>query len=410
MKEILFEFYKPADSELKVAWDTGLFTFDSNVLLNLYRYSSKTTDELFDILKHLKSKVWLSNQAGYEYLNNRLTVIQKQKIAYDEIQNLLSKKLDEIANDLNLYKKHPTIEVDPIKDSIKKSFETIQKEIKELGKSHPKYEPTDSIRDEVTKLFSGKIGKSFTKDRLNEIFKEGQSRYENEVPPGYKDRSNKKDSPKQSLYGDLILWKQIIENAKSSGKPTILVTDDLKEDWWDKFKGETQGPRKELLREFFEETGQKIYIYQADKFLEYANKLNIGKTVKKETIEEIRKVRVSDELFMKETTSLAERISKLVDTQQKYFYSDDYKKFIEKYAGQQSIFNIDSELIKKLQESVNTYKGVSALPPINNTISYPFTEQQKATMKKWAELYTTKTETPLPPSPTDSDTSDKPKE
>ena len=86
MKEILFEFYKPDDKEIKKVWDSCVFTFDANVLLNLYRYSNKTTIELLDILKHLKEKLWLTNQAGFEYQNNRLTVIHKQKVAYEEIK------------------------------------------------------------------------------------------------------------------------------------------------------------------------------------------------------------------------------------------------------------------------------------------------------------------------------------
>jgi len=103
MRKTLFEFYKPDEDELKKAWDTGIFTFDANVLLNLYRYSSKTSKELIDILRHLNSKLWLSNQAGYEYLNNRLSVIHKQKVAYEEIKNILSKKLEELSGEFSSY-------------------------------------------------------------------------------------------------------------------------------------------------------------------------------------------------------------------------------------------------------------------------------------------------------------------
>ena len=33
-------------------------------------------------------------------------------------------------------------------------------------------------------------------------------------------------------YGDLILWYQIIDKAKESKKPIILISGDVKEDWW----------------------------------------------------------------------------------------------------------------------------------------------------------------------------------
>ncbi len=384
MKKTLFEFYKPDEDELKKAWDTGIFTFDANVLLHLYRYSNKTTNELFDILKHLKSKLWLSNQAGYEYLNNRISVIHKQKGAYDEIKNILNKKLEELSGDLNLYKRHSTIEVDSVKENIKKSFEKINTEIDELSKSHPTYEPTDHIKDDLTRLFDGKIGQAFTKERLNEIFKEGQARYDNDVPPGFKDKASKKDAPKQSLYGDVILWKQIIEKAKTDTKPVILVTDDLKEDWWDKFKGETQGPRKELLREFWDETGQNIYIYQADKFLEYANKLKIGKTVNKETIKEIRDVRLKDQLHFKESAILSNTLRKMIESEQNYLRSEKYKKMIEQFSIPSSL-KIPNDTIQRLQEQLNKFKPID----INYDLltNYQTSEQQR--LSRLIDLYST---------------------
>ena len=112
MRSILFEFYKPNEEELKEAWNEGIFSFDANVLLNLYRYSTKTTTELLGILKHLEPQLWLTHQAGFEYLNNRLHVISQQKVAYGEIKSILNKKYEELCSELNSYKKHSTIEVD----------------------------------------------------------------------------------------------------------------------------------------------------------------------------------------------------------------------------------------------------------------------------------------------------------
>lgn len=392
MKEIFFEFYKPDDKEIKIVWDSAIFTFDANVLLNLYRYSSKTTNELLDILKQLKDKLWLTNQAGFEYQNNRLTVIHKQKIAYDEIKLILAKKLEEVSSDLNSYKKHSTIEVDTIKENISKSFDKINSDIDRLSKSHPSYEPIDQIRDELTNLFAAKTGKPYAKEKLVELFKEAQQRYDNEIPPGFKDKSSKKDAPKQSLYGDVILWKQIMEKAKGDSKSVILVTDDLKDDWWDKFKGETQGPRKELLREFYEETGQSIYIYQADKFFEYANKLKIGKTVKTEAIKEIRDIRLKDEEQLKERALISDSMKKIIESQREYFQSDEYKKMIDRISAQQSLFKIDPETLKKIEDSLGQYQSMQLkfnYPDLLNSYNtnFGFGEHERRKLFRIAELF-----------------------
>jgi hypothetical protein len=392
MKDILFEFYKPEDAQLKKAWDSGIFTFDANVLLNLYRYSDKTTNELMSTLSYLKDKIWLTNQAAYEYLNNRLAVIHKQKVAYDEVKSILLKKFDEISNELNGYKKHSTIEIDEIKESIKKSLDRVSNEIDKLSKTHPNYEQIDRIKDSLTNLFNNKTGDPFSKSQLTELFKEAQNRYDNEIPPGFKDRNSKKDSPKQSLYGDVILWKQIIDKAKKDNKAIILVTDDLKDDWWEKFKGETLGPRKELLREFFDETGQRIYIYQADKFLEYANKLKIGKIIKQDAIKEIRDIRLKDELQLRESNIEYDSIFRYASDYSKYLRSDELKNRLEQLASQQQLFKIESENIKRIQDYLSQKQskqfGLNYRDLFDN-INGSFDTDRK-TLKRIAELLSAK--------------------
>jgi hypothetical protein len=201
-----------------------------------------------------------------------------------------------------------------------------------------------------------------------------------------------KDAPKQSLYGDVILWKQIMEKAKGDSKSVILVTDDLKDDWWDKFKGETQGPRKELLREFYEETGQSIYIYQADKFFEYANKLKIGKTVKTEAIKEIRDIRLKDEEQLKERALISDSMKKIIESQREYFQSDEYKKMIDRISAQQSLFKIDPETLKKIEDSLGQYQSMQLkfnYPDLLNSYNtnFGFGEHERRKLFRIAELF-----------------------
>jgi hypothetical protein len=50
MKEKLSEFYKPTEAEFKEIWEQCVFVFDTNVLLNLYRYPKNTTKKLLTIV------------------------------------------------------------------------------------------------------------------------------------------------------------------------------------------------------------------------------------------------------------------------------------------------------------------------------------------------------------------------
>ena len=130
-----------------------------------------------------------------------------------------------------------------------------------------------------------------TEDELEALYKEGERRYANQVPPGYCDEKNKKDKAKRSLYGDLVVWKQVIAYAKEKEQCVIFITDDHKSDWWDKVEGK-HSPRKELIREFMDCTGQNILIYDSGRFLEYA-KRNKAK-VSAKTIREVEKVKEMD--------------------------------------------------------------------------------------------------------------------
>jgi hypothetical protein len=82
-------------------------------------------------------------------------------------------------------------------------------------------------------------------------------------------------------------------------KGVIFVIDDKKEDWWTIFKGRTIGPRPELLKEFQEKTQKKFYMYQADRFLDFASK-HFKQAVNPESVDEIRDLRQQDMLKMRE--------------------------------------------------------------------------------------------------------------
>jgi hypothetical protein len=294
MKEKLSEYYRLEENELKKHWHEDVFSLDANVLLNLYRYTPKTRDAFFNLLDKIKDRVWISYQVAFEYQKNRLVVISKQHEAYNEIRTLLENKKNEIEAKLNEYKRHPYLQTEELKKQIQSAFEAINKDILKLEKTHPDYLQDDPIWLKLTQLLEGKIGDDLSNEDLEKVYKEGKKRYDEDIPPGYKDKTAKKNEGNRSLYGDLIVWNQLLKHAKNIHSSIIFITDDRKEDWWYKFKGKTIGPRPELIKEFKGETGKKINIYQADNFLDLAVK-NLNQASNPEAIDEIRKVRLADE-------------------------------------------------------------------------------------------------------------------
>ncbi|MFZ2410289.1 MAG: PIN domain-containing protein, partial [Candidatus Methanoperedens sp.] len=299
--------YQPTKEEFSQLWKDSVLVFDANVLLNIYRYSQETSETLIDIFSKFSDRLWVPHQAASEYQRRRLGVIGKQESAYKDIQGLLTKEQKQIEKELNTYKMHPFIKVADILEKIKNNFNEIEKDLDILKQKHPDLSADDELRDKITELFNGKVGSSYSPEKLEEIYKTGKKRYERKIPPGFEDKE--KDGVRE--YGDLVLWFQIIDHAKSIKKPIIFVTDDRKEDWWLKFNVQTIGPQPELINEIFTTAGADFYMYQTERFIEYAQKY-LKEKVNQKAIKEIREIKKSDEEHMKK---LMEIISKAVARQ-----------------------------------------------------------------------------------------------
>lgn len=294
MKDLFPGHFKESEDHIKMVWDSCIFVFDANILLNLYRYSDKNRKEFLNILEDNKDRVWLPNRVAEEYLNNRLTAIDKQESSYDTMIN----SINSLKKDLENSSQHPFVSSEMMVE-VQNTFDMLCNELNSNKEVHTKRINDDEIRDKLLEIFSQRVGSSYSNAKLEEIVVEGKLRYQAQTPPGYKDskKSNSEDSLFERCrpYGDLIVWLQIIDKAKETGKPIILITNDKKEDWWKIFKGKTIGPRPELIKEFKGNVDNDFYMYQPDRFLELARE-NLNEQVSDNLVEEIREIRRRDKI------------------------------------------------------------------------------------------------------------------
>jgi hypothetical protein len=282
MKNSFPEFYKLSEEEYVALWDGCIFAFDANVLLNLYRYSLETGDNLIALLKNFSDRIWIPHQFAFEYQKNRMKVIEDQRLRYMKSINSIVGELETAQSLLGYFYSEMPVEFTKLKTDLLKSRD-----------EYPGCTSHDKVRDEVDILFKDKVGQRFSDEELGKILQEGKERYAKELPPGYcdADKKDEGDPTKTRKYGDLIGWKQMILKAKGDKKPLIFITSERKEDWWQKVSGKTVGPRHELLKEFNDETGQIFHMYDMERFLEYAKEKF---KVDKKTIDEVVKV---DEVY-----------------------------------------------------------------------------------------------------------------
>jgi hypothetical protein len=270
MRDKFWGYYRPTDEEFKNLWEQCIFCFDANILLNVYCYSSAARERLFLVLEKLSDRIWIPYQTAQEYHKNRLKVISDQLSPYSEIPQELDDQFRKLKGYLEKYSKRHSF-------SNIIGAEYIPKKIQDVH-NHIKQKPTssntefynlmsdDKYREKLTELFRDKVGDPYPGNRLADIYKNLEKRYESQIPPGYKDSKK----PKPDCYGDAIAWLQLIDFGRSQKRPIIFVTDDNKEDWWLIHKGNTLGPRPELIQEFLAEANVHFYMYTGDKFLERA--------------------------------------------------------------------------------------------------------------------------------------------
>jgi predicted nucleic acid-binding protein len=273
--------FRPSEDGFSKLWESCLFAVDANVLLNLYRYSPETRNELEKTLESLKERLFVPRQAAKEFLKNRLTVTPAQAGEYTKAIDKLADLTSTLANK----KKHPFLageKYSQFSELVPKLIEQLEAQRSELFSRLV----NDEILESVEKLFAGRTGSPLPDEEFKKVVSEGEQRYQNDMPPGYRDGKKDPSGDPYRKYGDLIVWKQIIKKAKEDGKAVVFITDDKKDDWWQEQSGRTVGPRTELRDEFIDQTSNDFWMYTVDKFMEEAARAT-NTQVNQEAIAEI---------------------------------------------------------------------------------------------------------------------------
>jgi len=168
-----------ADQEL---WDHSIFVFDTNILLNLYRYSDETRALFLKTLNLLRDRVWIPYRVAEEYFGNRLTVIYEQQEEYEKAVSDIQK----IKAKLESSRQHPFVSSETMKE-VAASLEKTIVELNQNKATHNKRISADEIKDEISEIFDGRVGDSLDDSELEKIILEGVTRYEQKIPPGYSD-------------------------------------------------------------------------------------------------------------------------------------------------------------------------------------------------------------------------------
>jgi hypothetical protein len=287
--------YTIDDAKHERLWKNALIVFDASALLDMYFYSDKTKQVVInEIFKKLAGRLWIPYQVNYEFLKNRSTVILKPIGSYAALEKELKEKIvdvfkiyqtgvSELKSKTKKDEKHPVLDqrifkkLDQIQQQHELELKNLNDQIKEVVKTRTaEIEKTvdhDILYDAINTHFE--VGTEFSFSEQMEMVAEGKKRYEVQIPPGYEDAVGKNKKEGTQIFGDLFLWKEIINQANAINKPIVYISNDVKPDWCEKNEGNPtyiEHPRHELIKEIEDAANVEFWMYSNPQLLFHAQK------------------------------------------------------------------------------------------------------------------------------------------
>ena len=223
MKSKFYGYYMPSKETFDSLWDNALIVLDANILLDFYRLSKSTCDDLFEVLKTLEDRIWIPYQAAYEYHRNIVNVVKSQIKQNDDALQALSSFKKFFDNK----RSYPFL-TESLNKRTAKLTEELETFLQEQKDDLLKIIFEKSVKDDICDFFEGKVGDGFSDEQLKAYYREAEDRYKSNIPPGFKDSEKNGDNK----FGDYIIWREIISKASNDNKDILFITDDVKCDWY----------------------------------------------------------------------------------------------------------------------------------------------------------------------------------
>lgn len=263
---------------------------DTNILLYLYKCSFNTSQNIVELLNKVKEKMIIPSRVNEEYHSHK----DEEQAKIDRKYETFTKDLIKLVKDLKgtigekiaESRKYDFPDCDALEIGINNFFDETSRVITTYDTSLSDEKQNKSAQiSNVEQLirYWESMDKILPEPNINQIMeyvKEGEFRYRYKMPPGYMDEEKEKEGRKDDFdarirkYGDLFVWKEIIDIGKSATEKTLLfLTNDVKEDWWilrgEQKNREAVRMREELRKEYIVATGSdKIEFMTLPKFYE----------------------------------------------------------------------------------------------------------------------------------------------
>ena len=289
----------------------GLVVLDTNVLLDLYRYTQRARLQVLTALRLVadQHRLWLPHQVGLEFVRNRANAVRGRQISLSnagkavsadfqeavrlviEARDTVAGLVSDIAQDDSAADELTTLIT---RDQITTAFSDWQKmltdHIKRLRDTEDitpqSVVANDPVLPEIASLFGARIGDPLPEATIRQLVSDAVTyRFPNRIPPGFEDRGKATDL---GAAGDYLLWEEIIGYVGDLPEPryVLIVSRDTKRDWYEHDdKGSPTRPWPALHDEMRARAGGELLILTPKEFFEGAQEF-LGAQLAADTYEE----------------------------------------------------------------------------------------------------------------------------
>ncbi len=236
MDNLFSAYSEKYEEQIRSIEGSVLVSYDTSCLLDLYRCTDGARTEVIELFKRIDSKFghFIVHHVALEFSVNKEKAKEHTKHTFNALEQNFNKFKQSIQTSAKIG--GLTTPLSELSNNISPFIDGIYSEFQKSKKGFSRKNEKEDIFDSIAKLFSGKVSDPFSHEQLQLISNEGTVRFEKKIPPGFEDGSksnfiNFNGVGVESKFGDLIVWKQLIEVAKKRQSNLIFITSEEKDDW-----------------------------------------------------------------------------------------------------------------------------------------------------------------------------------
>lgn len=287
------KFQAPGEPEIIEALRRAVVVLDTNVLLSLYKFNDDTRSDYLGALSKLGNRLWVPHQVMLEFWRSRRAVLVTIRQNYSGILNSLTSTHRQAADNVRRFARAsamPAEEHAELDASIEAMFTQISERIgQHLKALVDPAQPTsaDEILAQLAPVLESHVEPAPDPQDRSQWLQEGARRVVAQIPPGYLDAAKEDTGSPDGAAGDYLVWRAAMAEATKRGLDLLIITGDVKEDWWVRYEGTAIGPHPDLAEEFRQVSGGKtLYLLQPQEFLRLSRE-GLGAQVSDSSIDNV---------------------------------------------------------------------------------------------------------------------------